>query len=81
MEQIRTVAQRIAVEMEDLSEEELRRVLEFTRSLHRPKGISGKEFLERTRDIRISSTDLELMRQAIEDEFEKVDLNDWDLSP
>ena len=80
MEQTKTVAQRIADEIDDLSEEELRRVLEFTQSLHRPKGVSGKEFLERTKDIRISSADLELMRQAIEEEFEKVDLNEWDLS-
>jgi hypothetical protein len=79
MEQTATLKQVITEQIQDLTEEEQRRVLEFVRSLHRPKGVSGKEFLERTKDIRISPDDLELMRQAIEEEFEKVDPNEWDL--
>ena len=79
MAQTTTIKQIIVDEIQTLSAEEQRRVLEFMHSLRRPKGITGKEFIERTKDIRISSTDLELMRQAIEEEFEKVDPNEWDL--
>jgi hypothetical protein len=54
-------------------------VLEFARSLRHPKGITGKEFLERTKGTRANKTDLELMEQAIEEEFERIDLDAWDL--
>jgi hypothetical protein len=44
-----------------------------------PKGISGREYLERTKDIHISPDDLELLRQAIEEECERMDWDGWDM--
>jgi hypothetical protein len=42
------------------------------------KGISGREYLERTKYIHISPDDLERMRQAIED-CERIDWDGWDM--
>lgn len=71
--------QEILDQIRALDAEEQRRVLEFARSLRHPKGISGKEFLERTKGTRANLADLELMEQAIEEEFEGVDPDAWDL--
>jgi hypothetical protein len=68
-----TIEQEIIEAIQKLDSENQRRVLEYARSLRRPKGISGKEFLERTKDIHISPEDLDLMQKAIEEEFERVD--------
>ncbi len=46
-------------------------VLEFAAGLGRPRGEPGKEFVERTNDIRIDLEDLLLMAQAIEQECER----------
>jgi hypothetical protein len=54
-----------------MNAEQQRQVLEFTRSLKRPQGVSGKEFLERTKDIHIDPVDLKLMQEAIEEAFER----------
>ncbi|MCC6803037.1 MAG: hypothetical protein IT319_09145 [Anaerolineae bacterium] len=71
--------QEILDQIRALDAEGRRQVLEFARSLSHPKGISGKEFLERTRNSRANLADLELMEQAIEEEFERVDPDAWDL--
>lgn len=66
-----TYEQQIIEQIRDMSDEQQRQVLEFTRTLKRPKGISGKEFLERTKDIHIDSEDLKRMQEAIEEAFER----------
>jgi hypothetical protein len=63
----------IVEQIKQLNEDNQRKVLEYARSLSRPKGISGKAFLEHTRDIRISSDDLKLMTDAIEEAFEVIE--------
>ena len=56
-----------------LDREQQRRVLIYARALRtRPKGLSGQEFLERTKDIRIDPDDLNRMSQAIEEAFEQI---------
>jgi hypothetical protein len=64
-----TYEQEIIEQIRLLDVEERRRVLEFARSLRYPKGISGKEFLERTKDIRFDDD----MIKAIEEGFETID--------
>lgn len=72
--------QEILDQIRTLDPEARRQVLEFARSLNHPKGISGKEFLRRTQGMQGDLADLELMERAIEEEFEKVDPDEWDLS-
>lgn len=71
--------QEILDQIRALDEEGQRRVLEFARSLRHPKGISGKEFLRRTQGMNADPADLDFMEKAIEEEFERVDLDAWDL--
>lgn len=60
-----------------LSLDQLRRVLDFARDLAgwRPAGVPGKELLAFAGAI--DHEDLDLMKQAIEDGCETVDLNGW----
>lgn len=68
-----TLEQEIMSEIHKLDAEYKRRVLEYARSLITPRGISGKEFIARTRNIAISPADLETMRLAIEEDCEGID--------
>lgn len=61
----------ILEQIRDMSEEQQKEVLAFARGLKRPKGVSGKEFIERTKDIHIAPEDLALMQAAIEEAFER----------
>lgn len=70
---VTTIEQEIIEAFRGLSEENKRRFVEYLRSLERPKGITGREFLERTKDIRMSPEELEAMERAIDEEFGKVD--------
>lgn len=53
------------------------RVLEFTRalSISTPRGVPGKDLLRFSGMISI--TDLEQMREAIDQGCEKIDTNEW----
>lgn len=71
---ISSLEEKIVTEIQRLDENNQRRVLAYIHSLSpRPVGISGKVFLERTRDIYIAEEDLEMMEAIIEAEFEQVD--------
>ena len=54
-----------------------RRVLDFVRDLAvtKPKGVPGKQLLSFAGSF--TSNDLKVMEQAIEDNCEKVNLNEW----
>jgi hypothetical protein len=54
-------------------------VLDYTIHLARIRGTPGKVLLERMKSIQCDPADLAEMQQAIEDEFEKVNLDGWDL--
>ncbi len=60
-----------------LAVEEQRRVFDFTCALTESKtvGITGRDLFRFAGTI--EKTDLEFMRHAIEDECERVDLNEW----
>jgi len=72
-----SVEQQIVDLIRNLNEEQRWEVLRFARRLKLPPGISGKEFIERTRAIQFPHEDLEEMKRAIEEEFEQIDDN-WD---
>jgi hypothetical protein len=56
----------IIEQLDHLTSEQQQQVLDFTRSVARPRGEPGKLLLERTQDIHIDPEDLEIMRQVIE---------------
>jgi hypothetical protein len=72
-----TVKKEIVSQIERLDYEHQRRVLEFARVLAvtGPKGIPGKQLLSFAGTIH--ADDLKTIKQAIEDNCEKVNLNEW----
>ena len=72
-----TVKKEIVNQIERLDYEHQRRVLEFARVLAvtGPKGIPGKQLLSFAGTIH--ADDLKTIKQAIEDNCEKVNLNEW----
>jgi len=73
-----SVEQQIVDEVRKLNKEQQRRVLDFMHALIRPPTISGREFLERTRNIRIDPSDLEIMSQAADEDCEQINEDEWD---
>jgi hypothetical protein len=65
--------QEILEQIRDMNEAQQKEVLAFARGLKRPTGESGKQFIERTKDIHIDPEDLALMKAAIEEWCERAD--------
>lgn len=74
-----TVEQELIEEVRMLSADEQKRILALVKKLNRPKGTPGREFIEAIKDISISPEDLETMRRVIEEDQERIDLDEWDL--
>ena len=72
-----TVKKEIINQIGRLDYEHQRRVLDFVRALAatKPKGVPGKQLLSFAGIF--NSNDLKVMEQAIEDNCEKVNLNEW----
>lgn len=49
-----------------------RLVMDLVERLARPRGESGKEFLDGTQNVHIAPTELAIMEQAIEDACERI---------
>jgi hypothetical protein len=73
--------QEILEQLDRLDTEQQRQVLAFMRSLSTPQGIPGWLFIERTKNLRIDLADLEIMKQAIEEDCERIDPDEWDDKP
>jgi hypothetical protein len=71
------IVQEVIEELKTLPQESQRRVLEFTRALARPlpRGTPGGQLLRFAGAI--SSEDLKLMSQAIEQGCQRVETDDW----
>jgi hypothetical protein len=73
MQETKTVKDAIIEYVDKLDLEGLQQVLTYARALSkRPKGLTGEEFLERTKHIHIDADDLKQMEEAIEEAFEQV---------
>lgn len=72
-----TVKKEIIDQIGMLDYEHQRRVLDFVRALAvtKPKGVPGKQLLPFAGTF--PADDLKVMEQAIEDNCEKVNLNEW----
>lgn len=71
------IVERIVEQLRALPVEFQWRVLEFTKALavSTPRGVSGKQLLRFAGAI--PSSEVQLMRQAIEQGCEQVDFNEW----
>jgi uncharacterized protein with ParB-like and HNH nuclease domain len=68
-----TIKEAIIEVVDNLDAEQQRLVLTYVQALSkRPKGLTGEEFLERTKHIHIDEDDLKQMEEAIEEAFEQV---------
>jgi hypothetical protein len=65
--------QEIMAIVRTLSDEKKQEALDYLRVLKRPPTVSGKELLERTKDIRISDEDAAEMMAAIEEAFNVIE--------
>ncbi|MGB3459425.1 MAG: hypothetical protein WBB08_09065 [Halobacteriota archaeon] len=65
----------IVKQLDYLPTELQRHVLDFVRTLSRPKGVPGKQLLHFAGTI--GEDDLQAMSRAIETECERVDWNEW----
>ncbi|MCB0194498.1 MAG: hypothetical protein KDJ65_21290 [Anaerolineae bacterium] len=67
----------VVQEMEKLPDDLQRQVLEFTKRLTAsvPRGVPGKNLLHFVGTI--PADELQQMRQAIEQDCEQIDLNEW----
>jgi hypothetical protein len=72
-----TVKKEIIDQIRMLDYEHQRRVLDFVRALTvtKPRGVPGKQLLSFAGTF--STDDLKVMEQAIENNCEKVNLNEW----
>ncbi len=71
------VIEKVVEQMKDLPDELQWRVLEFARALalSTPRGVPGKQLLRFAGTIPLS--EVEVMRQAIEQGCEQVDVYEW----
>lgn len=74
-----TIEQEMIEQFRKLSDEKQKGLLSLVKTMNRPKGTPGKEFIEMTRSLSISHEDLETMRRVIEEDLERIELDDWDL--
>lgn len=72
-----TIIEDIVDRLRSMDEEKQRRVLEFTAGLSRPVGEPGWLAVERTKSIRLRKEDVDEIARIIEEDFEQVDLDEW----
>jgi hypothetical protein len=67
----------ISEKLDMLLAEDQRKVLDFARALaeRKTRGVKGSDLLPFTQGF--SKEDLEVMRQAVEEDCERVDLSEW----
>lgn len=75
-----SIKEQIIAQLDRLTPEQQQRVLDYTQAITRPPGETGQNFLDATRDIHISTADLDTMKAAIEEACERIDWDEWDLS-
>jgi hypothetical protein len=73
-----SVRDQIISQIDRLTPEQQQQALNYVSSLTLPRGETGKHLIESLKHIHFDPEDLEEMRKAIEEEFETVDLDDWD---
>ena len=67
----------ISEKVDELQVEDQRKVLDLARSLagRKSRGVKGSDLLPFTQGF--SKEDLEVMRRAVEEDCERVDLSEW----
>ena len=76
-----SIKEQLLSEIDKLSPEQQKKVLEFTyklRSSSLPPGIPGEVLLERAREINFDPEDLAEIAAAIEEGCERIDWDGWE---
>jgi hypothetical protein len=73
------IREQIISQLDRLSPEQQKQLLDYSLSLQRqgPPGIPGHELIARAREINFSSEDLAEITQAIEEDCERIDWDEW----
>lgn len=73
------IREQIISQLDRLSPEQQRQLLDHSLSLQqrRPPGIPGDELIARAREINFSPEDLAEIIQAIDEDCERIDWNEW----
>jgi hypothetical protein len=74
-----SVKEQIVSQLDKLSEEQQQQVLEFSQRLPStlPPPIPGEVLIARAREINFDPQDLAEMAQAIEEDCERIDWDEW----
>ena len=75
------IEQELFEQIRRLDIEQKKQVLNFVHSLMRPRGEPVRDIIQHANQIGFSHEDLEEMRQFIEQEFERIDWDDWNNPP
>jgi hypothetical protein len=71
------IEQELLEQFKNLDAQKKKQVLQFVHRLGQPKGELVSDFLQRTRDIRISPEDIAIMKRFAEEDEERIDWDDW----
>lgn len=64
-----------------LDAEQQKQVLDFVQRLAQPKGEPVRDIMQHAKELDFPRDDLEQMKQFIEEEFERIDWDDWNNPP
>jgi hypothetical protein len=76
-----TLERELLDQFQMLNPEQQQQVLDYVRQFAQPVGELGSDFLARTSQIHFPKEDLEEMARYIEEEFEKIDYEEWNIPP
>lgn len=71
--------QQLIEQIRQMDARQQQQILDFARSLTRPRGLSGEEMIALAREVAFPPDDLADMMQAIEEGCERIDLDGWEL--
>ena len=74
-----TLEQQLIEQIRQMDAKQQQQVLDFARSLARPRGLSGEEMIALAQRVAFPPDDLAEITQAIEEGCERIDLDGWEL--
>jgi hypothetical protein len=75
------IEQELIEQFQKLDAEQKKKVLDFVYSLTHPRGEPLGEIFQHASQLGFLREDLEQMKQFIEEEFERIDWDDWNNPP
>ncbi len=75
------IEQELLQEIQKLDTAQKKQVLDFVHRLTRPRGEPVRDIFQHASELGFPREDLEKMKQFIEEEFERIDWDDWNNPP